>query len=371
MENTSLKVDFQKWFVNLLAKLSEREQDVLKKRYQLTSDLSDAVTLQSIGNAYKITRERVRQIERDAINKMIKFAKDKEFAAELKQLEDALVHQLERHGGLADEAVLLENFVKQSHPLDTLHVNAYLFTLDHLFDTVERVDGHEYFCRVWKLKAIEMEHAADLIERLENHLVEKNKLHSEDEILRAAKELLPEALEKALEKMLAKHPDLNLEKLLHSYLTASSRVAKNILEQWGLSDWPNVCPKKLSDKIKLVFEKIKKPLHFNDIAAHIHASLFDKKMISPATIHNELIANGEFVLVGRGLYAMKDWGYQSGTVADVVTAILIEANGPLSKEEIYKKVIAQRQVNPSTIYLALLNKDKFVKMGEGKYGLKK
>ena len=86
--------------------------------------------------------------------------------------------------------------------------------------------------------------------------------------------------------------------------------------------------------------------------------------------YNELILDDKYILIGRGIYAVKDWGYSEGTVADVITGILKGAEKPLNRDQIYQQVLEQRQVNKSTIYLTLINKDKFNKTQEGLFSLK-
>jgi hypothetical protein len=172
-----------------------------------------------------------------------------------------------------------------------------------------------------------------------------------------------------LELFLTKHSDVNYQDFIKSFLAITKKIEKNILDQWGLADWADVQPKKLADKIYLIFQRSNKPLHFREIAEQINQAGFDQKNICPATVHNELIANEDYVLIGRGLYALKDWGYTPGTVADIIAEILSDVKRPLKKEDIYQAVLKQRQVNPSTIYLALINKDKFKKLPNGHFTL--
>ena len=87
----------------------------------------------------------------------------------------------------------------------------------------------------------------------------------------------------------------------------------------------------------------------------------------PQTVHNELIKDPRFVLVGRGLYALKEWGYEEGQVKDVILKILKEARKPLPKEEILAGVLKQRMVKENTVLLNLNNKKYFLKTPEGKY----
>ena len=105
-------------------------------------------------------------------------------------------------------------------------------------------------------------------------------------------------------------------------------------------------------------------MHFGEVAKKI-SSYFDKSANS-ATVHNELIKDGRFVLVGRGLYALSDWGYKYGTVRDIIKYI-IKSEGPSSKEDIVKKVLKERYVKENTILVNLQNRDYFKRSKEGKY----
>ena len=75
-----------------------------------------------------------------------------------------------------------------------------------------------------------------------------------------------------------------------------------------------------------------------------------------ATIHNELIRNNEFVLIGRGIYVLKEWGYKPGTVIDVIVDILAKAKGAMSTDDIIAKVLKIRKVKNSTVYMNLQNR---------------
>lgn len=368
MENN---INFSALMRNMLSRLSDREQSVLRQRYQLTADLKQNSTLKEIGDSYKITRERVRQIEREAVKKLVSMRAEADFAFALKDLETALVKYFERNGGLVRQDNLLDSYVRPNHDLDNLHPNAYLFAMEYLFDSVEKIDGHDKFYTVWKLTELDIAHVAELLAKVEDALRVKNELFTEKDIIEMAKNHVPDQLEIALNNYLNTHSDLSYDALLVSYLSAASMIEKNILDQWGLAEWQKVKPKKLADKIMLVFEKETKPLHFRDIAEKINAAGFDHKNICPATVHNELIANNNYVLIGRGIYALKNWGYTTGTVAEIIERILSTANEPMTKDEIIESVLKQRQVNKSTVYLTLINKDQFERNDQGRYFLAK
>ena len=362
--NHETKIEFKELLVNLLSKLSEREQEVLRKRYQLTNDLDKKATLKQIGDTYQITRERVRQIERDALRKLVNLKSEKEFSGQLSDLEKQVASFIKSKGGLVREDALLQDYIKQNHEVDFFHTNAYLFVFDNLLDELVKIENHEHLHDSWTISAVDLEKLANWLNALTEDLVAKNKVQEHKNILKLAEEKLADELKSDLEKLIIEHPQASLTDFIEAYLHASRNLEKNILNQWGHVEWDSIRPKKLGDKIKLIFESNKEPLHFRDLAERINSANFDHKNICAATVHNELIANNNYVLIGRGIYAMKDWGYSTGTVADIIANILQERGQALTKQEIYEQVLKQRKVNKSTIYLTLINKDKFTREGD-------
>ena len=77
-------------------------------------------------------------------------------------------------------------------------------------------------------------------------------------------------------------------------------------------------------------------MHFSEIAEEIRKSDFSRKSVTTQAIHNELIKDKRFVLIGRGIYALDTWGFKRGTVADIITSVLQEAGEPLYRDEIRK-----------------------------------
>ncbi len=89
--------------------------------------------------------------------------------------------------------------------------------------------------------------------------------------------------------------------------------------------------------------------------------------VLPQTVHNELIKDPRFVLIGRGIYALKEWGYEPGEVKDVITRIIKKAGKSLSKKDIVSRVMEQRMVKENTISQNLSNRKHFSRDSEGKY----
>ena len=173
----------------------------------------------------------------------------------------------------------------------------------------------------------------------------------------------PMTLDELDSKLTYEHP---------SQISATASVSKllsTLNGLWGLSKWPTVNPKNIRDKIFVVLETKKEPMHFADIASAISTSDFKRKNVTIQAIHNELIKDPRFVLIGRGIYALDSWGYKKGTVSDIITDILKKAEKPLTREEIVKEVLHSRKVKETTILLNLQNKKLFKKVDKNSYTL--
>ena len=153
--------------------------------------------------------------------------------------------------------------------------------------------------------------------------------------------------------------------LVTSCLAIDERL-REISEGWGLTEWRFVRPRSIRDKVEIILKKAGEPLHFMEIANRIREAAFDHKNVTVQAVHNELIRYPQFVLVGRGLYALKEWGYEPGTVADVIEKIL-QDKGPLSKKEIIAEVAKQRTVKVGTISLNLQKMPYFKRVGRAVY----
>ena len=327
----------------LLGVLSERARDVLVKRYGL-GDKSKRMTLESIGSLYGITRERVRQIENYALASIRKsegYAKEIPIFNELK--EEVLFF-----GAIVSEQEFLEYLSKDQSMQNHFH---FLLVVGEAF---EKRREDEHFTHRWHVD----HQVAGRIE------VALKKLYSDlsDEDLISEAEMIASFLEHV--KDLSDHY-LN-EEMVKRWLAISKKIGRNPLGEWGPTSSANITPKGIRDYAYLAIRQHGSPLHFTEVSRRI-AELFEKKAHT-ATTHNELIKDSRFVLVGRGLYALTEWGYVEGVVRDVIKKILNE-NGPLTKEEIIDKVLKERYVKPNTILVNLQDVKYFVKNSDGTYSL--
>jgi DNA-directed RNA polymerase delta subunit len=228
-------------------------------------------------------------------------------------------------------------------------------------DEVERIRYNDDLHPSWRLKATPWPFVEQTLAALHSVIEKLGEPRSFDDVLSAVKD------HGHYQQHQAKLPDEAVE----SYLRSSAKVRMNPYGEWGLADWKTVNPRRMSDKIYLVLKKHGQPMHFTEIAKAINTTGFDHKTAYPATVHNELILDKKYVLVGRGTYALREWGYQPGVVADVIARVMDEAGEPLTKDEIVARVLKQRVVKPSTVTLALMNRQRFAKLPGSRYSLVK
>ncbi len=325
----------------LISVLPDRAHEVIVMRYGLGKD-ARRMTLEAIGQKYDITRERVRQIENYALAQIRKSSEYKTQAATFAELETSL-HSL---GGVVVEEDLLNTLSTDASTQN--HLN-FLLTLGEKFD---RRREDEHFKHRWHVDEKLAAQVEDSLHKLYKSLGDQDIL-TEAEII--------DAFLKHLQDVSEKYKN---QEVLKRWLSLSKRIAKNPLGEWGAAHSPNIKVKGMRDYAYLVIRKHGSPIHFTQVAKAI-SKYFGRKA-HVATCHNELIKDKRFVLVGRGLYALAEWGYMSGVVKDVIKKI-IEKHGPLTKQEIIDKVLKERYVKENTILVNLQNPKHFKKDKDGRY----
>lgn len=338
---TGIHGDFEKHIDGTFAELSPRARSIVKRRYGLHGSL--CMTLEAIGSKEGITRERVRQIEHDAL---LKIKKSKAFAV-LATSEQYIADVIRRHGGIVAEHALIAmpEFaqVRDTHNL--------LFFLDVCSSITKRKEDIALYER-WHVVDAPVEHIEQAVAHLARELKSLNTTLSEKDVC----ERLLANLKKTSSEV--SHP------ALMAYLGFSKEIQKNKWDEYGHASSPFVAPRGMRDGAYVALTRARTPLHFRDIAHKI--SEFCDRTVHIQTVHNELIKDPRFVLVGRGLYALKEWGYEPGFVKDVLVKVLKE-QGPLHKEQIVDAVLKHRQVKNGTILINLQNKKLFKSLEDGTY----
>ena len=321
----------------------DREKEIISRRFGLSGQKE---TLEQIGDMLSITRERVRQLEK-AILIRLRISSEEKTIPDLAAAEKIIIRNLTEMGRVARVSTLANKIYGRKADA---RERAYLSFLGSISSSLTIVDENDRYYA--SIGIAEYGNTREIKSRVDTvvSIIRKNK-----------KPMTLDELYDALDGY--EHP---------AHIEAIASVSKNLATLnglWGLSKWPTVNPKNIRDKIFVILENNKEPMHFADIAAAIADSDFRRKNVTIQAIHNELIKDPRFVLIGRGIYALDAWGYKKGTVAEIITEILKDAGSPLSREEIVKRVLHARKVKETTILLNLQNKKLFKKIDKNHYTL--
>lgn len=338
-------------FEKVLENLSDKEQLVIEKRIWVNWEKE---TLQSIGNSFEkpITRERVRQIENSGIKKIGRIVK----SSILWKIQEKALELINMHWGVILRDKIVNTIIQELKISSDVNSNIIEIVIQSDFEIVKSKpkNGTQTFFYKQKIspKLIVAIHTEALkILRKRKDVMEMDELYTLIKNKFASKGLIVE------------------KTLIDSSLEVFNDIVKWEETLIGLTRWKILNPKTLKDKTIYVMNKEKIPMHFIDIANKITKYLGDKVKIN--TIHNELIRNNNFILIGRWIYALKSWGFTAGTVLDVIVSILEKAWEPMSTDEIAKEVLKIRDVKKTTIYMNLQNKDVIERVWRNYYQLKK
>ncbi len=319
----------------------EREREIVARRFGL---FDRKETLEQIGEMLGITRERVRQLEKSVVTKLRSTA-EQGGLPHVVDFESKLLEFLNANGQAARISAVTDKLAGSKDREEQARV-AFLSQLCPKVAVVTEDDNFYYSVGVKEVR--------------------------DEKALKARVNELIDTIKKLGEPKpigdIAKAAGMDDPKQTEALASISKKLA-TLNGRWGLIKWPMVNPKNIRDKIYVILKENGKHMHFNEIAKSIKDSDFKRKDVTTQAIHNELIKDKRFVLVGRGIYALKEWGYQKGTVADIITQVLQEANEPLHRDEIVKRVLKSRFVKETTILLNLQGKPQFKRVAKATYGL--
>ncbi len=338
----------------LFKNLTAREEDVLRRRYGLLG--REKETLEEIGSTYHVTRERVRQIENTAVQKIKKL---KDFRTTVSVIESTVNSVLEQHGGIMWEDYLLQQLLQVVGDNETNRQNILFIISELLDESFKMIKETTDYRQSWRTIHAPIHLMKSVTQSVVDIITKRGKPMSASELLAAFKET----------GLYSQNAEQLSDDAIISYVQISQKISKNPFDEYGISEWGSIIPKRMNDKIYLVLKKNGKPMHFTDITKRINETKFDTRKAYPPTVHNELILNDQYVLVGRGIYALKEWGYKPGVVANVLEHILRTTDKPMSRDELVAKVLEQRIVKKNTVHLALTDKTKFKKLPDGTYTL--
>lgn len=317
-----------------------REKEIISRRFGLNGTKE---TLEQIGEMLSITRERVRQLEK-AILIRLQISAEENQIPELAAAEKILIRNLTEMGRVAKLTDLADKIYGKATTAPERAGIYFIATFSKNLTIVEENDKYNVAIGI-----ADYGDSKKIRERV-------------DEIVKIIKDnKKPMNIEELDSKLNYEHPD-------HIKAVMSiSKLLAHLNGLWGLAKWPSVNPKNIRDKIFVILETKKEPMHFSDIAKEIKESNFKRRNVTVQAIHNELIKDPRFILIGRGIYALNTWGYKKGTISEIIKSILEKSEEPMTREEIVKQVLRVRKVKETTILLNLQNKNLFKKVGKNSY----
>jgi hypothetical protein len=340
--STPKSLDIQKYVQDVLGTIDqEREREIVSRRFGL---FDRKETLEQIGELLGITRERVRQLEKAIIIKLRAKAEQGQLP-HLDEICEVFLTNLHEMGEVARVSNLSARLTKENSRLDQSRV-AFLAELCPKLSVVEENDY--------------LYHGVGVESLFDNKKIKSNI----EKIIKAITTLgVPSDIETVATE--AKISDSKQA----AALASTSKQLATLNNRWGLVKWPMVNPKNIRDKIYVILKENGKHMHFSEISEAIKDSSFKRKDVTTQAIHNELIKDKRFVLIGRGIYALKEWGYAKGTVADIISDVLRKEGKPLHRDEIVKRVLKSRFVKETTILLNLQGKPQFKRVAKATYEL--
>ena len=319
----------------------DREREIVTRRYGL---FDRKETLEQIGELLGITRERVRQLEKSVMTRLRQSA-EQGSVPHIADVQARMLSEIQELGGASRISELASSLSAENNRDEQSRITF----LAYLCPDLTVIDEDNDFYQSVTIAA----------------------LHDEKQFKKLAAKLI-DTIKKISEATdmdtIAKQADISDVRLAEAAASTSKHLA-TLNGQWGLTRWPMVNPKNIRDKIYVILHENGRHMHFNEIAEAIKQSEFKRKDVTTQAIHNELIKDQRFVLIGRGIYALKEWGYEKGTVADIITQVLQEAGGPLHRDEIVKRVLKTRYVKETTILLNLQGKPQFKRVAKATYAL--
>lgn len=337
-----MKIEIRKPVDVSLEALTPQQRNTIVCRYAL--DGGKKRTLQEIADEYSLTRERIRQVQNNALVKLRKGPCTDLLVPVLEHLEGAL----RSCGGIALEGNLYK-LCDVTEKVDQNYIHL-LLTLGGAFCQSPGMDDTEEY---WYIEEGHKKAVDGMINDIHKELAKRKRVFSREDLAEFFA-----ALEKKHGKIELSHDDL---------MSISRRVGRNPHGEWGQKHDPEVSLNRLSGYIRLVLrEAAGEPLSFGEVAKRVSA--MKGSSCHEGSCHNELVRQKEFILVGRGLYVLEGMGYRSGTVTDIAVA-LIKEHGPMKMAELIERVKKERFVKDQSIVQALLNKKVFTKDAEKRYFL--
>jgi len=260
--------------------LPERSKFIIKERFGIDND--EAKTLDAIGKKNNITRERVRQLVNASISQ-INEEKNNQYI----EAQDIIKKYVESVGGVIFHDRFID-YMRDNYEVNKGVCNFYIYASQYI-DFIQNNSKKPFVFAVFK-KDFDFDKWNDVHNSAKNLFKKQKKVATFEELF-----------EEVTDKVDGLSPDN-----VREYLYVSRNIKNNPFDEWGFSEWNEISPKGVRDKVFLVLKHTNKAMHFREIAKAIdkYGLNNSKRATHPQTVHNELIKDGRFYLTGRGTYKL-------------------------------------------------------------------
>lgn len=345
--------------------LEDRTKEIMKLRYGLKDDHFH--TLESIGNRFNITRERVRQIEQKTMKRLRRLARRKIVSEYLEKLV----------------AQFIIPFIKQSYGIITRdEINVFLskkysqkeeIQLSSSFLSKVYFDNRPFFTSFLTV-VDDGVYAVDIPSKI----LYKQVIEWAKRRLKIAKK--PMALIALSDKILKdnlsytdKATKYFTERFVKRCLLITKDIGRDKTDLFGLWEWDYFHPTRLKDMVKRTLFEVGESAHFTQITLLMNELYPNKGPFKPHNINATLQRFNEiFVWIKPGVYGLKTWGLKRPPyVIDYLVKLLRQANKPLHIGYLNAEVLQVSNCRESSIQITLeFRDDIFVKYLSGFYGLR-
>ncbi|MBU1152017.1 hypothetical protein KJ632_04310, partial [Patescibacteria group bacterium] len=225
-DNTAiLKLNLSDIIDDIFMVLSEKEKEVVIRRFSLNNE--DKQTLESIGQKFNVTRERVRQIEKIALGKLKRTVN----STKLRFIHDLAEAILKENGGLLLEETLTAKILDAIE--NTFEVDAHIVRLSlTICPSIKSLEKNNLFRMCWHIDSV----SPLIIKEVLEHAVKE---------LKKNKDVMTEAeLTSNMSKSKAVQ-GLDLANSFYSSALAIDMRIKNVEEGYGLMIWRHINPKSI------------------------------------------------------------------------------------------------------------------------------
>ncbi|MGC8981639.1 MAG: sigma factor-like helix-turn-helix DNA-binding protein [Minisyncoccia bacterium] len=323
-----------KTFEDLLADLNEREVDIIKRRFGIEKDHRES--LDKIGRAYNLTRERVRQIQNSLLNKLKIKSSSNEFIKKIYREVETCIGNIPIKREVYIFKTFSNNYFLNEDDLKILRL--FLVILPRYFYHKETKIYHPFLSREEFFKG-----ALSILNNL--HIALNKKIFNEEEFLNF--------LEDNIKKVFRVSADADE---LYELAKILKNLGKNPLNEIGSINHKRISPSSIIDKIYIIFKLEKRPMHFTEVydklnkIAEIEDELIHdrwRKNYSIQSVLNTLISNEKFVWHGRGIYGLKEDGYRDGKIIELMKKIVKKYNG-IKKDKLFEILSKEKILSKNT-----------------------